>query len=84
MTNPMLGKIWLALAAFRWHDERVAALCDDLSVAVQQVDSDEIGAWLLSMYNRCGSLYSFLLALPDDESDARQELARARSLPVAR
>jgi hypothetical protein len=84
MTNPMLGKIWLALSAFRRLDERVAALCDDLSVAVQKVDSDELKAWLLSMYNRCGSLYSFVLALPDDESDARQDLARARGLPVAR
>jgi hypothetical protein len=70
----MLGKIWRALAAFRWHDERVAALCDDLSVAVQKVDSDELKAWLLSMYNRCGSLHSFFLALPDDEP-ARQDLA---------
>jgi hypothetical protein len=53
MTNPMLGKIWRALSAFQRHDEQVAALCNALSVAVQQVDSDDFKAWLLSTYNRC-------------------------------
>lgn len=53
MTNPMLGKIWRSLTAFRRHDEQVAALCDDLSVAVQKVNSDDLKAWLLSTYNRC-------------------------------
>ena len=49
MTNAALGKVWRAVAAFRRHDDKVAALCDAFSAAVQ--GDEEMRAWVESTYN---------------------------------
>ena len=33
-SNPVLGKVWRAVAAFRRHDDSVAQLCDSFGAAV--------------------------------------------------
>lgn len=69
MTNPMLGKIWRALSAFRRHDDGVAALCDAFSVTVQALECPDVKAWLASTYNRCAHLMPTLCTLGSHHFD---------------